>query len=795
MTEQEVLQKIRESAEAVEIPERISPELIKNTLDLRAEWEMGEKNAADSGPQEMCRHREGSNRFEEQEQKVKIESSGEKKSDWKSENGRKQEGGREQMEKKQKIYHHGRRYGAAAAVLVLICGLGIFAAAGRRNEQNGAVQVTDADNINGNAENSVADGTEEAGISADFGETETADEVPVPEPKKDAGKLYVVADNYGEVYDALEDMYRVTEEKYGVRDFIYDLANTLVGGAAKSADVVFDAEMNMADIEDGASGVAKEESTGTSTSGTAEGSYSKTNLQTEGVDESDIIKTDGSYIYSVNGSSVYITDVRTKEMKVAGEITVAMNSASDQIREMYVDGDMVNLIVSKQESGLKASSTGTSEAKASTTGRNDMEVADKILAEDVYYFDTNQVTELLTYDISNPGKPVLKGKITQEGAYRTSRKIGDVVYLFTNKNMSMPKVMRPTFTDTDDASISSWIPLVDGNPVAADCIYIPDYGTSGLVISSVSVQKPKEIVDNVMIMNDNVEIYVSTTAIYLYNRNYDSSITTEIAKFSMNRGILNAVGATNVPGEVYDTFAIHEYQGELRILTTDWSNGDDENNLYLFDENLNMTGKLEGMAKGEQIYSARFFGNMAYFVTYRNTDPLFAVDLSDAANPKVLSELKITGFSEYLHFWGEDKLVGIGYETNPDTGRQEGMKMTMFDISNPADLKTAGNCVLENLDYSPALYNYKCVLVDAGENLIGFSAESYQSNGISNSYLLFSWENGAFQQLMTETLAADVYLENYRGLYIDDMFYLAHPEGIISYDRSNGYEMVKKLEF
>lgn len=230
-------------------------------------------------------------------------------------------------------------------------------------------------------------------------------------------------------------------------------------------------------------------------------------------------------------------------------------------------------------------------------------------------------------------------------------------------------------------------------------------------------------------------------------------------------------------------------------MTTDWSNGDDENNLYLFDENLNMTGKLEGMAKGEQIYSARFFGNMAYFVTYRNTDPLFAVDLSDAANPKVLSELKITGFSEYLHFWGEDKLVGIGYETDPDTGRQEGMKMTMFDISNPADLKTAGNCVLENLDYSPALYNYKCVLVDAGENLIGFSAESYQSNGISNSYLLFSWENGAFQQLMTETLAADVYLDNYRGLYIDDMFYLAHPEGITSYDRSNGYEMVQKLEF
>ena len=96
--------------------------------------------------------------------------------------------------------------------------------------------------------------------------------------------------------------------------------------------------------------------------------------------------------------------------------------------------------------------------------------------------------------------------------------------------------------------------------------------------------------------------------------------------------------------------------------------GEAENNLYLFDENLNLTGKIEGLAQGKEIYAARYLGNMAYFVTYRNTDPLFAVDLSDDKNPKVLGELKISGFSEYLHFWGEDKLVGIGYETDEKTG-------------------------------------------------------------------------------------------------------------------------------
>lgn len=745
MTEQELLQKIRQSAETVKIPERISPEQIKNTLDLRAEWD--------------------------------------------SENSMKQEGGREQMEKKQrkrnatghmwqKIYRHGRQYSAAAAVFLLICGLGIFAAAGGRNGQNGASQAADAGKKQEG--NLSVSGTEEGSILAEHGQTEAEDAVAVPEPKKDAGELYVVADNYGEVYDALEEMYRATEEKYGVREFLYDAVNTLTGSSAMSADGAA-AENGSADMT--AAGAEIEAAADSGTGSTSGGSYSKTNLQTEGVDESDIIKTDGSYIYTVNGSSVYITDVRTKEMKAAGEITVAMNSASDQIREMYVDGDIVNLIVSKQESGLKESTAGETETAAT----------DRICVDEVYYFDTNQVTELLTYDISNPKKPVLMGSVTQEGTYKTSRKIGDVVYLFTDKYMSRPEISRSAAVE--EAGAGGWIPLVDGEAISADCIYIPEYGTAGLVVSSVNVQKPDNIVDNIMIINDNVEIYVSTTAIYLYGRNYDSAITTEIAKFSMDKGILNAVGAANVPGEVYDTFAVNEYQGRLRVLTTDWSNGDDENNLYLFDEKLSMTGKLEGLAKGEQIYSARFLGNMAYFVTYRNTDPLFAVDLSDATNPKVLSELKITGFSEYLHFWGEDKLVGIGYETDPDTGRQIGMKMSMFDISNPADLKTAGTCVLENIDYSPALYNYKCVLVDEGENLIGFTAESYESDGPCCSYLLFSWEDGAFHELMTETLAGDAYLDNYRGLYIDDMFYLANTEGITSYDRADAYKMVQKLEF
>ena len=208
---------------------------------------------------------------------------------------------------------------------------------------------------------------------------------------------------------------------------------------------------------------------------------------------------------------------------------------------------------------------------------------------------------------------------------------------------------------------------------------------------------------------------------------------------------------------------------------------------------MKMTGKLENIAEGEEIYAARYLGNMAYFVTYRNTDPLFAVDLSDVTKPELIGELKITGFSEYLHFWGKDKLVGIGYETDPKTGEQKGLKLTMFDISDPKDLKELNTVVLKNVDYSQALYEYKAVLAEADENLFGFTTEDYTTGQIN--YLLFSWENGAFKNLLTDKVSDNFSMDEYRGVYVGEMFYIVNRDGIRSYDRKNGYHFCKELLF
>lgn len=703
MTEKELLEKIKSSAQEIEVPESLSPESMKKKL----EDGLSEKQKRDH---------------------------------WHVTAGRKV---------------------IAAAMAVIVCGMGAVAAYQSHGSRAGA----DSAVVGMETAADAAGGMEASAESVEMAAEETVAE---REPKVDAGEMYVVAKNYGEIYDLLKEQ----EEPQW----------KLWSNAGETTDGVMEEAVEEAAGLDTAVSADMNTSTGTMTdtvvqdlqASRGEASYSKTNVQTAGVDESDIIKTDGKYLYVVDEEAVKIIDIRDAKMREVGEVAVTLGSAADRVIEMYVDGDILNLIIEKEDTGL------TEEKSKSST-------------YDVYYVDTDTETELLTYDISDRTNPVLKGSTRQDGFYKTSRKVGDIVYLFTEKYMELPNLTKRQATT--EGNLSNWIPLVNDTAVAADCIYLPERGNRGLLISSVDVENPDSVVDNALIMNDYVNIYVSTKAIYLYESNYaGNGISTQIAKFAFKDGVINAVGATSASGEVYDTFAINEYQGKLRLLTTDWSSAERENQLYLFDEKLNLTGSLKGIAKGEQIYAARYFGDMVYFVTYRNTDPLFAVDLSDEKKPKILSELKITGFSEYLHFWGQDKLVGIGYETDPDTGAQKGIKLSMFDISDPANLTTLGTCVIENLDYSSALYNYKCVLVDEEENLIGFAAESY-GREIKSSYLLFSWEEGGFHSLFSERIDGNEMLDEYRGIYVGDMFYLVNTEAVTSYDREKEYTKLQTLEW
>lgn len=174
-------------------------------------------------------------------------------------------------------------------------------------------------------------------------------------------------------------------------------------------------------------------------------------------------------------------------------------------------------------------------------------------------------------------------------------------------------------------------------------------------------------------------------------------------------------------------FSMDEKDGYFRIATTNSSNWNSEtntNNLYVLNENLEIVGKIEDLAKGEKIYSVRFMQNRAYMVTFVETDPLFVIDLSEPTNPIVLGELKIPGYSKYLHPYDEDHIIGFGEKTKTNENGgvvADGMKMALFDVTNPNKPQELYSVDIgDQGTYSELLYNHKALLFSKEKNIIAF---------------------------------------------------------------------------
>lgn len=237
-------------------------------------------------------------------------------------------------------------------------------------------------------------------------------------------------------------------------------------------------------------------------------------------------------------------------------------------------------------------------------------------------------------------------------------------------------------------------------------------------------------------------------------------------------------------GYLNDSFSIDEYEGNLRVVTTDG----DTNSVYVLDKELDIIGSIEDLAKDERVYSARFMGDVGYFVTFRETDPLFSVDLSDPKKPKIIGELKIPGFSEYLHFYGEDQLLGIGMNVDEETMITDGVKLTMFDISDKTDVKEADTYILENVYSTEVGYDYKAALVDPGRNIIGFAG--YTEGG--QNYYLFAYDKkDGFVCNMEEHINGNA-IRSTRGVYIEDVIYVVQGNIIEAYSLKD-YKKVDDL--
>ena len=511
--------------------------------------------------------------------------------------------------------------------------------------------------------------------------------------------------------------------------------------------------------------------------------YSTTNVQVAGVDEGDIIKTDGKYIYAISGQEIVITDAYP-----ADDATIVSRIKFDSSPSgIYLNGD--NLVVYGQNYNIY-------------NYKKSADATDNLLRKRI----NSSCTFLKVFDISDKENPKEERDFDFEGNFVNSRMIGDYVYFITENYsyyddeipvplviengeilndtiIECPNCWNVYYFDTpyrshnftsvtainisdSEEKIKNETYLLDGNQnnmfVSQDNIYITynkyisEEELVWNVVKEIILPKLSEKNRERITEIENAESYVLSsqekiTKIMMIISSFGESLTedeqakltkeletkvrqkyediskelekTVIHKIAINKGDLQYKTAGEVPGVVLNQFSMDEDNGYFRIATTKnrrWSTFEESsesyNNIYVLDENMKVVGKVEELAKNERIYSVRFMQNRAYMVTFKQIDPLFVIDLADPTNPKVLGELKIPGFSNYLHPYDETTLIGLG----KDSGNwNAGLKLSLFDVSDVKNPKEIDNYVFENgRGDSIALNDHKAFLFSKEKNLL-----------------------------------------------------------------------------
>ena len=648
-----------------------------------------------------------------------------------------------------------------------------------------------------------------------------------------------VASDYTEIYQRMRtagivSLSWATAEKDSVVSF-----NSFSGVKKSDSTTASSAKNDAADI-------ATENSSSTN--------YYDTNEQTENVQEGDIVKTDGNYIYTLTYNekkdcpAIIITKAYGMNLENISKINIKDKNKYDQnISEIYVFENKLIAI-------------GTRYNEASVDASNDA-LVDRAYPEE-------GETVIYVYDISDKKHPNLISENTQDGIYHSSRMSDGFLYTISNKTMNAM---------TKDTCV----PEVNGNLMSAQCVYLPaiidrqaytiittldlkqpeDFSNSAAVAGSVSTIYASQ--DNLyLISNDTKDIDISKTNLgkkalektnlkfyehkkttvdkYVkeYIKEYYDDINVkevvaykdtavykakdqiQIIKYSYDKDKVTFVADTTVDGSSYDNLNFDEKDGYLRLVTTEGADTNVEtrinyydkngkflfytidttdsiasakktNNVFVLDKDLKKKAEINNLAKGEEIYSSRFLGDYGYFVTYENTDPLFSVDFSDIENPNIIGKLKLPGFSDYLHFYTGNKLFGFGVETNDD-GLQTGLKMEMYNVED-GNASQESKLVLEDYDDSPALENYKAFMIDSDKGFIGFTAENYTSDEYDQtSYLLYTYENNKFKKLI------EIQLKNCyesRSFYINDYLYIVDPDNGIRVLNLKTYTKDKKVAY
>ena len=456
-----------------------------------------------------------------------------------------------------------------------------------------------------------------------------------------------------------------------------------------------------------------------------ESDSSNTNNQVEGVEEGDIIKNDGKYIFIKSYDKIKIIDSNPKDPKIISQVEVPENM---DINEIYITGS--KLVVIGQNNFYH------------TYKEFDKNIEIGIMPP-TYYDDRCNV---LIYNMEKVEKPVLEREYLFDGSYSSGRTIENNLYLVTTKYFNVGyyniydkenmNIKLPTYTDC----ITNQKTEIGFDKIK----YFPNYVDSKYMITvGINLDDKTSKPDVDAYIGSTESIFVSTDSLYatvtdfsyssevrsieLYNPVY--SVNTVIYKFSLKNGNITPIAEGEVPGTIINQFSMDEHNNLLRIATTTgevWQTGQNEskNNVYILNESLNIVGKLEGLAPGERIYSTRFMGDKVYMVTFKQVDPLYVIDTSNPLKPKVLGYLKIPGYSTYLHPVDETHLLGFGYDTIDNewggisTG---GFKVSLFDVSDVNKPKEVAKDIIGNSGtYSELLYNHKALMFSLSKEIMAF---------------------------------------------------------------------------
>lgn len=434
-------------------------------------------------------------------------------------------------------------------------------------------------------------------------------------------------------------------------------------------------------------------------------SSSETYLQVSNVDEADTIKNDGKYIYTINEDSSKILIYKPNGDSVT-KISEISTESSCIFQEFYIYNN--NLVVNS------------------------------------YSNDGNEEYEnVLIFSLENIKKPQKIYSFSQQGFYVDSRITNDKLLLISNKYI---------YADLCKSD-EDYLPKIRTNDtekcVEPNNIYRGGNGSANyLLVSQIDLQNLKKSAVTKAVAGSASIVYCSENYLYVASKIYETSnqteansdvalvnekISTEIYKIDIKNEI-KFLKKAKVSGSVNNQFSMDEYNDTFRIATTvTGSDFQPINKLFILDSNMKKIGEVDGFAKNESIKAVRFIGNTAYVITFKNTDPLFVIDLSNPAKPIIKGSVKITGFSSNLIPVSSTTLLGIGYGESGLNLFEDGVKTVLFDVSNPEKPTILDTKEFDNV-LSEAQSNHKAILTtpNSSEFAIPYEEVAYVDNEITN---------------------------------------------------------------